>query len=547
MIRSDLAQKVNHAVCEVQGKGELPENLPRADITEPRSADHGDYATSFALEASKVAGMPPRKIAELLAEQLEEDAFGSVEIAGPGFLNFRLADSYLADWARVASEAKSLARIQTAEPKKILIEFVSVNPNGPIHLGHGRGAAFGDSLARCLQAAGHCVTKEYYVNDGVNSLQMQLFGESVKAQYRRLLGLKYEVPEDGYKGESVEELAERILETSGKGHAEDDIGFWQSLSQDLMLETQRRDLARFGVTFDNWYSEQSLHDTGKVDAAIDELRATGVIYEQDGALFLKSTDYGDDRDRCVVRSNGKPTYIASDIAYHKDKFERGNDHLIDIFGPDHHGYVQRTFAAVESMGYKRDRLDILITQMVRFIKDGKPAPMRKRNGEYYRLSDLMDELGADVVRFFYLMRSIDTHMDFDIDLAHEQNDKNPVFYAQYAHARICSLMSKAAAEGFTADAGKLDTLVEQAERELVKKIWDLPYNVERIASDYGVHRLTTYATELARQYHYFYDKCPVLKAPTREIAQARLALCEAAALALRETLDLLGVSAPQEM
>ncbi|MEO7454369.1 MAG: arginine--tRNA ligase [Fimbriimonadales bacterium] len=548
MIRSDLKERVDKAIEALKSRGALSETAGSAEIAEPRDASHGDFATSYALENTKAAGIPPRQIAELLQQELQSDnAFAAIDIAGPGFLNFRLADAYLTEWAAKAATAKGIRNVDLGGGKKVLIEFVSVNPNGPIHLGHGRGAAFGDSLARCLTAAGFEVSREFYVNDGVNSLQMQLFGESVKALYRNSLGMAFEFPEEGYKGESVEEVAQMIRDKFGDNHADDGLEFWQPAAEELMIERQREDLARFGVVFDKWFSEQSLHNDGKVDSAIAVLRKQGTIYEQDDALFLKSTAYGDDRDRCVVRNNGKPTYIASDIAYHKNKFDRGYENLIDIFGPDHHGYVERTYAGVQALGYGRDRLKIIITQMVRFIKDGKPAPMRKRNGEYYRLSDLIDELGSDVVRFFYLMRSQDTHMDFDLDLALEHSDKNPVFYAQYAHARICSLIKKAAAEGFAADASKCNLLIHPAERELTKKIWDLPYNVEKTAGDYGVHRIATYATELARQYHHFYDKCSVLKAESKDLGNARLALCGAAALALRETLDLLGVSAPEEM
>jgi arginyl-tRNA synthetase len=359
--------------------------------------------------------------------------------------------------------------------------------------------------------------------------------------------MDFDFPDDGYRGESVEEVAAMIRERHWDGHADDGPEFWQPVAQDLMIERQRADLERFGVVFDKWFSEQRLHDEGKVEQAVAYLKESGAIYENEGGLFLRSTDFGDDRDRCVVRSNGKPTYIASDIAYHKDKFDRGFDFLIDVFGPDHHGYVERTYAAVQSLGFGRDRLKIVITQMVRFIKEGKPAPMRKRNGEYYRLADLMDELGPDVVRFFYLMRSHDTHMDFDLDLALEHSDKNPVFYAQYAHARIKSLLKKAAAEGFRADTAKMNLLTHKAERSLIKKIWDLPYTVEKVSTDFGVHRLATYVTELAREYHNFYDKCPVLKAGSTELAEARMALCEVAAKTLNDTLMLLGVSAPEEM
>ena len=548
MIRSDLRNRVNAIVDNLKSEGDLPAAALPAEISEPRNPDHGDFATTFALEAAKIGGVPPREIAEKLRQALShEAAFSSVEVAGPGFINLKLSDSYLVEWVARAFGADSLSAIDEGKGKKVLVEFVSVNPNGPIHLGHVRGASYGDSLARCLTAAGFDTSRDYYVNDGVNSLQMQLFGLSVKALYRKSLGLDFEFPQEGYQGEYVEEVAAAIREKHGDGLADEGVQFWQQTAQAMMLKKQREDLERFGVVFDCWYSEQSLHDDGKVDSAIATLKENGAIYEKDGALFLKSSEFGDDRDRCVVRSNGTPTYIASDIAYHKDKFDRGFDYLVDVFGPDHHGYVQRTYAAIESLGYGRDRLKIIITQIVRFIQGGKPAPMRKRNGEFYRLTDLLDELGPDVVRFFYLMRSHDTHMDFDLDLALEHSDKNPVYYAQYAHARIKSLLRKGAAENVVAKAEHFSLVSASAERELIKKIWDLPYTVERVVTDYGVHRLTTYVTELAREFHNFYDKCPVLRAETPELASARLALCEVAARAIAETLGLLGVSAPEEM
>lgn len=548
LIRSDLRARVNAVIDKLKEEGVLPPGVPDAEVSEPRDPEHGDFATSFALEAAKPAGVAPGVVAEKLAGGLGSDpAFRAIEVAGPGFVNFSLSDDYLSSWAERATAVDSIAQTGERTAARVLIEYVSVNPNGPIHLGHGRGAAYGDSLARCFAVAGYDVAREFYVNDGVNSLQMQLFAESVKANYRKSLGLEYSVPDDGYKGESVEEVAETIRQKFGDGHADEGLDFWQPAAQDLMIEKQRSDLERFGVVFDRWFSEQQLHDEGKVEKAVELLKESGAIYEEDGALFLRSTDFGDDRDRCVVRSNGRPTYIASDIAYHKDKFDRGYDFLIDIFGPDHHGYVERTYAAVQSLGFGRDRLRIIITQMVRFIKDGKPAPMRKRNGEYYRLSDLMDELNPDVVRFFYLMRSHDTHMDFDLDLALEHSDKNPVYYAQYAHARIASLLRKCEAEGLRSDPSSMNLLTHKAERGLIKKIWDLPYTVEKITADFGVHRLASFVTELAREYHNFYDKCPVLKADSRELAQARMALCVAAAKALKETLTLLGVSAPEEM
>jgi arginyl-tRNA synthetase len=548
-MRADLTQRLTKAVARITEQGVLPSDISaHPELMEPKSKDHGDFATNFALVSAKAAKTKPLRVAQALAEELAADeAFESAEIAGPGFVNLTLRSSYLAERAKLAFDADTLGCVDSGQGKRILVEFVSVNPNGPIHIGHGRGAAYGDSLSRVLRAAGNEVSKEYYVNDGVNSLQMKLFSLSVRAYYRRLVGESFDFPEDGYKGEHLEAIAQRILEEHGPNHANDGPEFFQPISQAMMLEQQKLDLERFGVAFDNWFSEQSMHEKGEVAEAIDWLRAKNEIYEQDEALFLKTTEFGDDKDRCVVRSSGEPTYIASDIAYHKDKFDRGFDHLIDIWGPDHHGYVARTKAAVSALGYPSENLELIITQIVRFVENGQPKPMRKRNGDFYRLSDLIDEIGADVCRFFYLMRSTDTHMDFDLGLAKEHSDKNPVYYVQYAHARISSLLSKANDEGLQAGSSHVHLLSAQPERDLIKKIWDLPHEVGRAAEDRGVHRLTTYAVELAREYHNFYDKCPVIRAETRELATARLMLCEATRKALRETFDLLGISAPTSM
>ncbi|HVL39031.1 MAG TPA: arginine--tRNA ligase, partial [Fimbriimonadaceae bacterium] len=716
-----------------------------------------------------------------------EGLIASVDIAGPGFLNFRLRPEAVAAYvAEVLRVRRGLANTQhsTLNPQKINVEFVSVNPNGPITVGSGRGAAFGDTLCRVLAAAGHQVHREYYINDGVNSEQMRLFAESVRAYV-----MSVAPPDKGYKGEYVQQVASRLaalalipgtvgdvpvydltedamslrqsildqLVRSAKERnaprirltravdsssiyldqellgsipfehadaivksflgygtyaevmagkdiavrlrtAEGDIAclarharwkegeaeivldfeksepglpWFQSQSQQLMLERQRSDLAAFGVAFDTWFSEQSLHDSGAVQRQLDELKAKGVadekperrvlklakkgvieeveIQEQpveddeggtsvpdvvssgvppeagqprdeaanlgrDGqaTLWLRSTKFGDDMDRVLRRKDGRLTYIASDVAYHRDKLTdesgtRGTgevDKMITILGPDHHGYIGRLTAvvaallesepprpsggeraggegltALEAKLYRspeeRDaclaaleeakrRLEVVIFQIVRFMKDGKPAPMRKRDGNIYELRDLIDELGAaqapdapkeeqqrigrDVARFFYLMRSHDTHMDFDIDLATKQSDENPVFYVQYAHARISSVLRKAEEAGFRHGDQDLGLLNHPREQALIKKILDLPYEVERCAADYGVHRLTTYAVDLARTFHHFYDACRVIQPDQSELTQARLALCKAAQIALQTTLeDLLGVSAPERM
>ena len=548
MIRASLSKKIRNAADALISAGLLPPNDYPIEVTDPKSPEHGDFATNFALTASKLSKVAPHIIGNALAEQLRKDAdFSQVAMAGPGFVNLRLSDSALAYWLKELEEkGESFAQTTLDEPKKILVEFVSTNPNGPIHLGHGRGAAYGSTLCRVLERAGHKVAREYYINDGANSQQMILFGQSVIAKYRESLGLQHDFPEDGYKGDYVDEIANKIRESHGDSHADDGLDFFQPISQALMIEKQQADLSRFGVTFDKWFSEQSLFDNDQVLPNVEELKKGGHCFLQDGALVLRSTDFGDDKDRVVIRSDGRPTYIASDIAYHKDKFSRGFNKLINIWGADHHGYVARMSAVIQAMGYPKDSLDVVITQIVRFLSKGQVVPMSKRSGEMIPLSQLMDDVGVDVARYFYIMRSHDSHMDFDLDLAKEQSDKNPVYYLQYAHARICSLLTKAKEQGHSATNWTVGQF-EDPERALIMKIWDLPFEIARTAESYDVHILATYAVEIARQYHNFYDKCRVIAPEKPEETKRRLAICEATRVALRSVFDILGITAPERM
>ncbi len=553
MIRTHLAHFVDCAVSDLVRSKQIPffENV-QIELADTKNPEHGDYSCNLALIASKKLNLQPRAFAELLKTAiLAHTDIATVEIAGPGFLNFRMVPAatakYLAD---ILAKGDLLAQSETENPQKIDVEFVSVNPNGPITVGSGRGAAFGDTLCRVLSAAGHTITREYYINDGVNSEQMRLFAESVLHYAKEAFGKPSDFPENGYKGDYVADVAAELVAKHGKGVLDHDLNWFQSQSQNLMLKRQAEDLARFNVVFDVVFGEQTLHDRGSVQECLDELKQKGVAYEEGGALWLRSTQFGDDKDRVLVRSDGRPTYIASDIAYHRDKFSRGYDRLIDILGPDHHGYIGRMNAAIASSGFSLDRFQIVIFQIVRFVKDGQPAPMRKRDGNIYELRDLMNEVGPDVARYFYLMRSHETHMDFDIDLATKKSDDNPVFYVQYAHARICSVMRKAAESGFEPPkdvAGLTGLLTHPKEGALIRKICDLPYETARCAADYGVHRLTTYATDLARTYHGFYDSCRVIQPEEPELTKARLALCEAAKIGLKATFDLLGISAPERM
>lgn len=630
MLRDTLKQTVEAAVAALVREGRVSPAVADVpvEISDTKSPEHGDYACNLALTASKKAGMNPRQLGEALRDAiLAADSSGQIEaidVAGPGFLNLRLKPAAIAAFVpEILAQGPAFGRTNNPSPQRINVEFVSVNPNGPITIGSGRGAAFGSALSNVLEAAGNVVHREYYINDGVNSEQMRQFAESVRA-----LAEGREVPEKGYKGDYVKDVAQTISETYDIATLPD--ADWQLRSQDLMIERQRGDLAHFGVEFDTWFSEQSLHDQGIVADRIDRLKSTGVADEEpyrvklklgrggvveetiiekqtesgadleaEGAddeapapaqpadthadgktLWLRSTKFGDDMDRVLRRRDGRLTYIASDVSYHENKLTRpeGATKMITILGPDHHGYIGRLTAVVaallrgpedtpeanaRALAEAKEKLEVVIYQLVRFLKDGKPAPMRKRDGNIYELRDLIDELGKnltpegtpeerrttgrDVARFFYLMRSHDTTMDFDIDLATQQSDENPVFYAQYAHARISSVIRKAQEEGVR--DGNFDPSKLQHPRELalVKKILDLPWEVERVAKDYGVHRLTTYAVELARTYHHFYDACRVVQPDQPDLTAARLALCEATRTALRSVFSLLGVSAPDRM
>lgn len=651
MLRDDLKRRIEAAVGGLADSGHLPAaGLPPVEIADPRDPSHGDFACNFALAASKVVGKPPREVGEMLRTALlEGDAsiYDSIEVAGPGFLNIRLAPAFLAKCVPdVLSRGTAFAKSNSENPLRMNVEYVSVNPNGPITIGSGRGAAYGSALSNVLEAAGNTVHREYYINDGVNSEQMRQFADSVKA-----ICEGRPIPEKGYKGDYVSDVAHRIMSEGVEPDAT--LDWYQVKSQAMMLAKQREDLASFGVEFDTWFSEQSLHLSGTVQSEISKVIATGgadeepirkklklakggrvedvevenqpVDEDESGTpggdtltpqsplppgtnipqgeggrtLWLRSTKFGDDMDRVLRRRDGRPTYIASDIAYHKDKFNRPEnaDKLITILGPDHHGYIGRltaVLAAVEmaanpgagdsatplteieakiydspaerdaalaALSKAKKELEVVIFQLVRFLKDGKPAPMRKRDGNIYALIDLITEIGKhakpngteeeqltvgrDVARFFYLMRSHDTTFDFDLNLAEKQSDENPVFYVQYAHARICSILRKAEEAGMK--VGDASNLTDPRELALIKKICDLPYEVRRCAEDYGVHRLTTYATELARAYHYFYDGCRVIDPENPSLSAGRLALCEATRTALRATFELLGISAPERM
>jgi arginyl-tRNA synthetase len=614
LLRAYFQRNLSRLVSELIESGVLPEPVRGpVEVADTKTPEHGDFGLNFAMVAAKRAGMPPRELGEKLAAAIREDTTlgpicADVQVAGPGFINLFVWPEAVAEWvSRALSDPRRLSepeRPADSPALRINVEFVSVNPNGPITIGSGRGAAFGDTLCRVLAANGNRVHREYYINDGVNSEQMRLFAESVRAYVEG-----HEVPENGYRGEYVRDVAAMVAELDPRPQTAAD---YQRASQDLMIERQRADLALFGVEFDVWFSEQSLHDQGLVAQRIQTLIEAGIadsepyrtkiVFGKNGTveevvreeqpepegegeptLWLRSTRFGDDMDRVLRRRDGRMTYIASDLAYHLDKMNRppAADKLITVLGPDHHGYIGRLRAVLAALlrqpGEDAEaadraaleeasrRLEVVIFQLVRFLKDGKPAPMRKRDGNIYELRDLIKEIGAraapeepedaqaiigrDVSRFFYLMRSPDTALDFDVDLATRQSDDNPVYYVQYAHARICQILRRAAEEGFgVAESPENDhRLIDPRETALLRKCLDLSWEVARAEEDYGVHRLATYSVELARSFHGFYDACRVVQPAHPDLTQARLRLCELARLTLQASLGLLGISAPERM
>lgn len=557
MITDKLAEKVRKALIDARDAGEISfDDLPEICIETPKNRDFGDFSSNIALVLASQAKMPPRKVAEKIAARIEvnDNLVERSAIAGAGFINFYLKPDWLYEILHgIQREGAAYGRSNAGNNEKVQVEFVSANPNGPITVAHGRGGAIGDVIASVLEAAGYDVTRESYINDALNSTQMQAFGNSVHARYMQELGKDYPMPEDAYRGEYVKDIAKDLVAQHGEEYLampEDErIALFTQLAESSMLALQKAELSKFGVNFDVWFSERTLHESSKVEKAIETLKERGYAYEKGGALWLKSTEFGDDKDRALVRSNGKPTYIAADAAYHLDKFGRGFAKIVDVWGPDHHGYIARTKAAVAALGCDPESLNILIYQAVRLFSNGEIVMMSKRAGDVILLSELVDEVGRDAARFFFLMRSADSTLDFDLELAKSQSSENPVYYVQYAHARICSIIKKALDSGVavpdmaTAD---LSPLKEVAEFELIKKLADLPDLVVEVSKSYETHRLTRYAQDLAAIFHGFYTDCRVVSEDAA-LTAARLALVDSTRIVLANTLRLLGISAPETM
>lgn len=550
--QSALRQGVAAACAQAMAAGTLPEAaLPDFVIETPKDEKNGDFSTNLAMQLTRILRQNPRKIAEAIVGGTDLPGLVErVEIAGPGFINFYLVPGWLNRvLPAIQEEDADYGKSNAGGGERVQVEFVSANPTGLLHMGNARGGALGDTLAAVLNEAGYVCDKEYYINDAGN--QVENLGKSVEARYFELLGRDdYQIPEDGYHGKDIIATAQRLLDEKGESLVDLPEAERRELMKNYALKEKvagiRGSLENFGVVFDNWFSEQSLHDAGSVHEVVDILREKGVVYEKDGAQWLRATDWGEEKDEVLVRSNGTPTYFAADIAYHRDKFERGYKRLINIWGADHHGHVARLKGAMTALGYPGDDITVILMQLVRLYRGGEIVKMSKRSGKYVTLDELIEEVGKEAARFFFIMRSPDSALDFDLDLAKAESSDNPVYYVQYAHARICSILSVAGVETPKAADVDLSLLTEENERVLIRKLAEWPQEVADAARELAPYHLAYYAKELANAFHSFYNSCKVLT-DDAALRDARLALVDCTRITLRNVLTLLGLSAPERM
>ncbi len=519
------------------------------ELSLPKDKAHGDYATNVAMKSSKKIGGKPRDIAENIEKHFDYTSTGvdHLEIAGPGFINlFMKNDSLQAVITKVLEKKDTYGQSDAGKGKKINIEYVSANPTGDLHPGHARGAAVGDSLARIMKMAGYNVTREYYVNDAGN--QINNMALSLQARYLQACGKEAEVPEDGYHGEDLINIAKNIVSEYGDKYANVDptesYAFFRSYGLKAELNKLKSDLKEYRVEFDVWTSEQDIRNRGLVEKALATLKEKGYTYEQDGALYLRTSDLGDDKDRVLIKSDGSYTYFTPDIAYHLDKLDRGFDELVDLFGADHHGYIPRLKAGIQALGYPSEKLNVDIIQMVRMIKDGEEFKLSKRSGKGIALRDLLEEAGVDAVRYFFVSRAGDTQMDFDLDLATKKSNDNPVYYAQYAHARMCSILSKGE---HIASATKFDLITTEKEMTLLKEMNEFEKTIADAANSRMPHKVVNYITKFAQAFHSYYNDSKIVDEENLELSSQRLALVQACEITLKNALNSIGVSAPDHM
>lgn len=554
-IQKDIKDGITDSLRKIAAEsGVNPEDIPAPELEVPKDRNFGDYATNVAMSSAKVFGKKPRELAELIRSNFPEiKHVASVEIAGPGFINFKLDKTWLYNVLReINNMEEDYGNLDIGDGRKVQIEFVSANPTGPMHLGNARGGAIGDVLASILKKAGFYAEREFYINDAGN--QIEKFGASLEARYLQLLGQDALVPEEGYHGEDLIDLMKEYIEDYGETclsmSSEDRQKVLREWALEKNIDRMRKDLEEYGINYDVWFRESALYDSGEVNAVIDELKGNGYTYESDGALWFKATEFGADKDDVLVRANGIPTYFASDIAYHKNKFvKRGFDWVIDIWGADHAGHVGRMKAAMQALGISPDRLTVILMQLVRLKMGGEFARMSKRKGNMVTLRDLVDAVGRDAVRFLFNMRSADSQFEFDMDLAIKESNENPVFYVQYAHARICSILRNASSIGMEVpDMADVDLahLNKDVEFELMEKLASYPEEIGQAALRLEPYRITHYAMDLATLFHSFYTECRVI-GEDEEVMKARLILIDSTKKVLANALGVLGVSAPEKM
>ena len=571
-VYEDLRKRIEDAIKAAVKNGELPEgDLPRFVLEEPADRSHGDIATNVAMAGARNFRMAPAKAAQIILSHidLENSFIEKYEIAGPGFINFFLSKNYFASVLReIETDGDRYGESDYGNGEKVMVEFVSANPTGPMHLGNARGGALGDCLAAVMDKAGYEVYREFYVNDAGN--QIEKFANSLEARYLQKYDSSVDFPEDGYQGEDITERAEEFAAIHGDSYVEKASAERKQALVDyalpLNIERMQNDMAKYKINFDRWFMESTLHESGEVKGIVETLKSKDLIYEQDGALWYKnkqicteillkegkSQDYIDKlelKDDVLIRKNGNPTYFAADIAYHKNKFDRGFEKLIDVWGADHHGHVMRLKGAMNAIGYDGDKLDILLMQLVRLMRDGKPVKMSKRTGKAIQLADLLEEVPVDSARFIFNTREANTQMDFDLDLAIQQDSQNPVYYVQYAHARICSILRNIEDEGVklrSCTDEELTMLTAPEETELIHLLSAFDSEIIAAARDYDPTKVTKYVTNVATGFHKFYNACRV-KVDDESLMQARLTLCLAVKTVIRNVLDMFKITCPEKM
>lgn len=554
-IKTDIIDNLKNSIKKAVESGEFkPDDIPEVFLEVPKEEANGNFSCTVSMHLAKALRQAPRKIAENIVKNLDENEYvEKVQIAGAGFINFYLNDKYLYESLKEAiKEGENYGRTNVGNGKKVMVEFISSNPTGPMHMGNARGGALGDAIAEVLSWSGYKVTREFYLNDAGN--QIEKFKKSLSIRYQQLLGVEIELPEDCYQGEDIKDHARNFIEEYGDEYLNKDEKERETALCEYALPKNiariKSDLEAYRIYYDTWFSEKSLYESGEIYKTIDYLKEKGYTYEKDGSVWFKATEFGLEKDEVIVRNNGIPTYLAGDIAYHRNKFvTRGFDKVIDVWGADHHGHVARMKKAMDAIGCNGDNLEVVLMQLVRLLRGGEIVKMSKRSGKAITLSDLLDEVGVDAARFFFNMRSYSSHFDFDLDLAVQQSNENPVFYVQYAHARICSILKQLREEGIfipEVEEVKFDLLKADAEKELMKKLSMLPEEIKTSAETFDPSKMTRYVMDLSALFHSFYNSCRV-KGVEEELMKARILLIEGVKIAIKNTLNILGVTAPESM